>query len=372
MNQREIVNILLVDDKPANLLALETILRGLDLNVVKATSGNAALANLLELEFACIVLDVKMPEMDGFELARIIRDDERTKYVPIIFASGHQQAQTDVFKGYETGAVDYLLKPLDPTIVRSKINIFAELYRKDLGRKRAEAALTEYAEELRRSNAELDQYASIAAHDLQAPLRRINSCAELLSEKYKGEIDGEADKWLKMMCENSTRMQALIRDLLDYAKVGKKQKTVSMDLSSVVDGVLKDLSQVVDDSGAKVVHENLPTVVASLLDMQQLMQNLIGNAIKYRKKGTPPDIHLSAEKKNSMWLCKIRDNGIGIEPIYQEKLFILFSRLHSGSDYPGTGIGLAICKKIVEKYGGKIWLESFLGEGATFCFTLPG
>jgi signal transduction histidine kinase len=366
----EVVNILVVDDQEANLLAMETLLKGRDLNVVTARSGNEALAHLLETDFACLVLDVMMPEMDGFELAKIIRADERTKYVPILFASA-QQAQTDVFKGYETGAVDYLLKPLEPTIVRSKIHVFAELYRKELARKRAEAAMNAYAEELKRSNAELDRYASVVAHDLQAPLRRVASCATTLAERHRDKLDGEAGEWLEMMVENANRMQSLIADLLRYAKAGRERTTEKLDLGKIVGEVLRDLSVPIEETGAKIRYENLPTVTFNALDLRQLLQNLIGNAVKYRKPEGDPEIRVTAEKRDADWLVSVHDDGIGIDPKDAEKLFALFSRLHDSAQYPGTGIGLAICRKIVERHGGKIWIESETGRGSTFRFTIP-
>src|SRR6185437_15928290 len=282
-------------------------------------SGNEALAYLLEDEFACIVLDVKMPEMDGFELAKIIRSDERTKYIPIIFASGHQQTQSDIFKGYETGAVDYLMKPLDPTIVRGKVNVFAELCRKERARARAEAALAKQAKELQRSNAELDQYASVAAHDLQAPLRRIANYAGIFTDQYRGKLDPEAERWLTTMGENIHRMQALISDLLTYSKVGRKQETEKLDLSKLIKEVLEDLSAHIEESGAKISCGDLPTLTANKLDLRQLMQNLIGNAIKYRRKGVAPEVRIASERKGSEWTFSISDNGLGISPEDQKK-----------------------------------------------------
>lgn len=372
MSATERVNVLLVDDQPVNLLALETILKNEGLNIVKAMSGNEALGHLLETEFSCIILDVKMPDMDGFELARIIRADDRTKYIPLIFASGHQQTQLDVFKGYETGAVDYLLKPIDATVVRSKVNVFAELSRKELARRKAEAELAKYAEELKRSNSELDQYASVAAHDLQAPLRRIMSCVGIFNEEYGDKLGPDAKKWLEMMNENSKRMQTLISDLLAYSKVGKSQTAMPLDVGKTITEVLEDLAHFIEESGAKISYRDLPVVHVGALDLRQLLQNLIGNAIKYRKKDSEPEVRISAEKRDAMWLFQVADNGIGIDPTQQSKLFAIFSRLHNGPEYPGTGIGLAICKKVVERYGGKIWIESEVGKGSTFQFTLPG
>jgi two-component system, sensor histidine kinase and response regulator len=367
----ELVNILIVDDHQSNLLAIEKALGGLGLKIVKAMSGNEALAHFLDTDFACVILDVRMPEMDGFELARIIRTDERTKYIPIIFASAHERAQEDMFKGYETGAVDYLLKPLEATVVRSKIHVFAELYRKEQARKRAEMVLEEYAQELARSNAELDQYASVVAHDLQAPLRRIIGGAENLGAQNRAMLGPESERWIVMMVENAKRMQSLIRDLLTYSQVGRGQVPSKLDLKNVISEVLQDLSVAIEESEAVVIFADMPVVAACPLDLRQLMQNLIGNAVKYRRKEVKPEIHISAEKQGTRWSIRVSDNGIGFDPKYKDKLFVLFSRLHSISDIPGTGIGLAICKKIVERYGGHIEVDSEPGKGSTFQFSLP-
>jgi signal transduction histidine kinase len=371
MAVKEKVNVLAVDDNQANLLALEKILKNPDLNLVKSISGNEALACLLENEFACIILDVTMPEMDGFELAQIIRNDERTKYIPIIFASGNQRTEADIFKGYETGAVDYLLKPLDATIVRSKVNVFAELYRHELALKRAKTLLAEYAKDLQRSNEELDQFAHIAAHDLQAPIRAIAGYAEMLTEDCMEQLGDTGKEWLQRITERTARMHSLIQDLLVYSKAGRKQPSVSFDVSKTVVEVTQDLSQHIKESGAKIILGNLPTLVASPLELRQLMQNLIGNAIKYQKKDTPPEVHVSAEKADGNWRFKISDNGIGIQTEHMNKLFVIFSRLHTSNEYQGTGIGLAICKKIVARHHGKIWVESEPGKGSAFYFTLP-
>ena len=364
MSSKEKVNILVVDDKEANVLALEAILESPDLNIVKTYSGNEALAKLLEMDFACLILDVKMPDMDGLELTRIIRSDERTRYIPILFASGHQQTEVDIFKGYETGAVDYLLKPLDPTVVRSKVSVFAELFRKELACKRVE-------EQLKRSNEDLDHFASVAAHDLQAPLRAIAGGSKALSEDFKDKLGQDGEKWLKMISENVKRMENFIDDLLSYSKVGTEHDLLPLKLTGVMSEVLQNLALPIKESGAKVHYENLPgTVHAGRSELHQLLQNLIGNAIKYRKKDAAPEIKVSVEDENGDWHFQIADNGIGMEAQFLGKIFIIFRRLHN-KEYPGTGIGLAVCKKIVERRGGRIWVESTLGKGSTFHFLWP-
>lgn len=283
--------------------------------------------------------------------------------MPIIFASA-EQAQASVFKGYEYGAVDYLLKPIDPVIVRSKVHVFAELYRKELARNAAE-------EELRRSNADLDQFASFVAHDLQAPLRRIVNGAAILDEQCGKTLDPESKRWLRMMTENSQRMHMLVEDLLTYSKAGRSKETSTVHLDGLVAEVVGDLAAAIEDSGAKIHYASLPKVVGNALALRQVVQNLLGNAIKYRRKGVPPEVKLTVEKRGTDWWFQFRDNGIGIDPAQIGELFMIFRRLHGAKEYPGTGIGLAICKKIVERQGGKIWVESVPGQGSAFQFTWP-
>jgi light-regulated signal transduction histidine kinase (bacteriophytochrome) len=312
-----------------------------------------------------------MPEMDGFELAKIIRTDERTKYVPIIFASANQQTESDIFKGYETGAVDYLMKPLNPAIVRSKVHIFAELLRKEIQQKKIEARLAEYAEELQRSNAELDQFASVVAHDLKAPLRTMRGYAEALVETEQRSMNAEAQGWLAKIAESSTRLSTMVDDLLMYSKVGKQHTIAELNATEILQEVMRDLSHAIEETKAKIEYPSLPTLFANATELRQLFQNLISNAIKYRRKDETPKLKIGVQQIEHFWNFSVQDNGIGIDPKFYVRLFKIFSRLNNAEIYPGTGIGLATCKKIVERHGGKIWLDSKPGEGSTFHFSIP-
>ena len=240
-------------------------------------------------------------------------------------------------------------------------------------RKRAESHLLQKVEELNRSNEELQQFANIASHDLQEPLRMVASYTQLLSRRYKGKLDSDADEFIAFAVDGASRMQRLIHDLLAYSRVGTKGKDL-LDTSSedALQLALLNLRGAIEDSGALVSHDPLPMVRADEMQLTQLFQNLVGNAIKYQKPGIPK-VHVSAiiddEKK---WNFSVRDNGLGIDPQYFEKIFGMFQRLHKREEFAGTGIGLAICKKIVERHGGKISVESLPGEGATFRFTLAG
>ena len=232
------------------------------------------------------------------------------------------------------------------------------------------AQLEETLKELERSNKELEQFAYVASHDLQEPLRMVSSYVKLLSRRYKGKLDSDADEFIFYAVDGATRMQSMIQSLLTYSRVGSKGKAFEqVDCETVLDQALSNLAVTIEENKALVSHDPIPTVMADDLQLVQLFQNLIGNAIKYNDKDSP-QIHVSAEEKDNEWVFSVKDNGIGIDPDYRDQIFQIFSRLHE-KEYYGTGIGLAVCKKIVERHGGKIWVESEAGEGSTFYFAIP-
>jgi signal transduction histidine kinase/sarcosine oxidase delta subunit len=232
--------------------------------------------------------------------------------------------------------------------------------------------LDHHVQALARSNAELEQFAYVASHDLQEPLRAVAGCVQLLQQRYQGRLDARADELIAHAVEGATRMQALINDLLTYSRVDRRGEPLQpTDCAEILAEVLADLQVALKEGGVIVTHEALPTVLADPLHMRQLFQNLLGNAIKYRSRERPPAIHVGAKYQAGEWRFAVRDNGIGIEPQYRARIFAIFQRLHTRREYPGTGIGLAICKKIVERYGGRIWVESEPGRGSTFFFTIP-
>jgi PAS domain S-box-containing protein len=239
-------------------------------------------------------------------------------------------------------------------------------------RKKFEEQLAQTAVELKRSNEELQQFASVASHDLQEPLRVVASYTQLLAKRYKGQLDAEADEFIGYAVDGCTRMQGLIQDLLTYSRAGTKGKALrEISGEKILKEVLTNLGTTIVESGATVTHDSLPTITTDDTQLVQVFQNLVGNAIKYRSAATP-HVHVSAAKNGgNEWIFSVRDNGLGIDPKYFERIFILFQRLHGRQDYEGTGIGLAICKKIVERLGGRIWVESQLEKGSTFYFALP-
>ncbi len=238
-------------------------------------------------------------------------------------------------------------------------------------RKRAQDMLTKQAQELARSNAELEQFAYVASHDLQEPLRMITSYVQLLAKRYRGKLDEEADEFIHYAVDGANRMQTLIEDLLSYSRVSRLgQDMVATDADSVLDDVLRDLNVTISEAQAEVTHDALPRVRADASQLRQLFQNLLSNALKFRSDKAPA-IQVTAQRKGSEWQFCVSDNGIGIEPQYHERIFVIFQRLHAPGRYSGTGIGLAICKRIVERHGGKLWMTSEPGVGTTFSFTLP-
>ena len=237
--------------------------------------------------------------------------------------------------------------------------------------KRAEEELAHTVAELARSNADLAQFASVASHDLQEPLRAVAGCVELLQRRYGDKLDAQAAEWMQLTVEGAKRMQTLIRDLLAYSRVGTRGKSFERtDASTALDLALANLATAIRESGAVITHDPLPSLVADPTQMAQLFQNLIGNALKFCKERSP-EIHVGAQRGKEGWTLSVRDNGIGIEPQYRERIFVIFQRLHKRAEYPGTGIGLAICQRIVERHGGRIWVESEPGKGSTFYFTIP-
>lgn len=405
--------ILLVDDRDDNLLSIETILAPAGYTFVKARSGREALKVLLnEFDFALILMDVKMPNLNGFETASLIYQREKLRHIPIIFITANSYGDEQIFKGYMTGAVDYIYKPINPELLRAKVGVFIDLYKKNHKlmaqeqklvainkslelevheRKVSEEKvkelnhkLLENIERLESANRDLDRFAFMASHDLQEPLRKMLMFSDRLGHKYKDVLDEEGKLFITRIQHAGERMQALIKDILLFSKTSIEKPTfVESDLSEILKEVLAEMESIIIEKKANIEAEKLPQLCVNPVLMRPLFHNLISNAIKYCKKDTVPLVKIysemsvgqngngSNEQKNKYCRIYVEDNGIGFDQKYSEQIFGMFKRLHLHSEFEGTGIGLALCKKIVEEHNGFITARSKINEGSVFIISLP-
>jgi light-regulated signal transduction histidine kinase (bacteriophytochrome) len=255
---------------------------------------------------------------------------------------------------------------------KGRLRGFGKITRDITARRKAEEHLMKTMTELKRSNDELGQFAYVASHDLQEPLRMVASYTELLAQRYQGRLDSDADEFIAFAVDGCHRMQGLIQDLLSYSRAGANEEALrQVSGEDALEKALRNLRAAIGESKAIVTHDSLPAIMTDETQLVQVLQNLVGNAIKYRS-AEAPHVHVAAAKNGDQeWIFSVRDNGLGIAPEYFERIFILFQRLHGQKEFEGTGIGLAVCKKIVERLGGRIWVESQPGNGSTFFFTLP-
>ncbi|MAF09308.1 hybrid sensor histidine kinase/response regulator [Candidatus Poribacteria bacterium] len=357
--------LLVVDDEPANVELLEEMLADAGYrNVRSLTDPRRVEEAYREWRPHLVALDLNMPHMDGFQVMEQLRAiDGEDGYLPVLVLTAYQDREIR-YRALRAGARDFLTKPFDLMEVLLRIRSLLEvrlLYDQTLS---LNAQLTE-------SNADLERFAFVASHDLQEPLRSVTRYVQMLDKRYSDALDEKGVGYIGRAVEGTKRMQALILSLLDYARVGSRGEMFTLtDVDAVVDGAASDLSARIDEVGAEVTRDALPRILADQGQLAQLLQNLIGNAIKFCGDDAPT-VHVSAEQQDDAWVFAVADNGIGIEPEYGEQIFEIFQRLHGRGSYDGTGIGLAICRKIVQRHGGRIWVDSQPGEGATFRFTIP-
>ncbi len=409
------VKLLVVDDREDNLLSIETILEKDGYTIRKANSGRAALRILLkENDFTLILMDVQMPDLNGFETATLIYERERLKPIPIIFITANDHGDESVFKGYQMGGVDYIYKPINPDLLRAKVAVFAELFKKNYElraqeqkvvaanlllkkeiseRIQSEAQVTslnqlllENINQLKTTNEELQRFAYVASHDLQEPLRKIIMFGDQLVTRYDHVLQQEGCNSLERIMKASQRMQLLIRNILSFSRLTNNDGSYEVtDLNELLQGILMDLEVSISQKNAVVEIEGLPVLKVIPDQCRQLFQNLIINALKFSKPSEPPVIRINAKRvqghqvkgvatdygNNEFHNIYVSDNGIGFDTEYADTIFVLFKRLNSYDKYEGSGIGLSICKKIVEQHNGYINATSEAGGGATFVISLP-
>jgi len=406
--------ILIVDDKYENLFSLKSLLQLYAYETDTAASGEEALKKILKNEYYVIILDVQMPDMDGYEVAEAISGLNKTRDIPIIFLSAVNIDKRFIAKGYDSGGVDYITKPFDNELLLLKVRTFYRLYqqRKELKmveealrheiemRKRSQQEveqinaslefkveertrdLTQLNKDLENRNAELAQYAYLASHDLQEPLRKIITFIKIIDEKYLANTP-EAKKEMSKVITSSERMRNLINALLSYSKLSAGSLFTLVNLNDIIKDALADLELTIKEKQATIQVNTLPDIEAIPAQMRQLFQNLLSNALKFSNSTIQPEIKIYSElvddlsleamtvKKGRYARIHVCDNGIGLDESYIDKIFVIFQRLHGKTQYEGTGIGLAIVKKIVEKHNGLIGVKSKEEAGATFSVVLP-
>jgi len=400
--------ILIVDDKRENLLALRTALDELDAEWVEASNGNDALMATLHHHFALAILDILMPGMDGYELAALLRGDPRTCHLPIIFMTAAYGEEHQIFKGYDLGAVDYLVKPYNPRVLLSKVNVFLDLSRamdqaqeakrevqrinaeleervqqrtqeletaqREIQRINAEleARVRRRTRELETANQDLESFSYSVSHDLRAPLRAIDGFIGILREDYGSSLDEEGLRLFGVVSDNARMMGRLIDDILAISRAGRLElEHTLVDMNALVDEVWARLSEQPGVHRVEFFRDDLPAVSGDVRALRQVWQNLLGNALKFSRKRTPAHIEVSAERRDDLVWYAVKDNGAGFDPGSADRLFVLFQRLHGPKEFEGTGVGLAIVKRFIERHGGQLTAEGVIGVGAKFRFGLP-
>jgi two-component system sensor histidine kinase/response regulator len=363
--------LLIVDDKPENLLTLEVVLKELDVEIIRAMSGNEALKATLHHDFVLALLDIQMPEMDGYELASILREEEKTSRLPFIFISAVYTSNLNVFKGYEQGAFSFITKPFQPEILINKVKFFIEKHEQEAALFELNKTLATKNEELETSNKELESFSYTVSHDLRAPLRALDAYSKILGEEYAGILDDEGKKLLGSIQSNAKKMGLLVDSLLAFSKLGKQEMQKSrVNMNELVESVLKDVSFSIPHK-ASIKKGKLLPASADLFLLHQVWVNLISNALKYSSKKEKPEVEIGSSISGNEITYYVKDNGAGFNMKYANKLFGVFQRLHSANEFEGTGIGLAIVHRIITRHGGNIWAEAEIDKGATISFTLP-
>lgn len=367
------VDILIVDDDATKRFALKAILSPLGQNLIEAASGTDALRQLLKQDFAVILLDVRMPGMDGFETAQLVRQRPRSELTPIIFVTALASAETDMGRGYDLGAVDFVFAPVVPAIMRAKVSVFVELYKAQQELRRYRTQLERLVQErttaLTAINRELEAFSYSVSHDLRAPLLAFDGLNQSLLEHYGEKLDPRAKDYLQRMRLASERMTSVFDGLQTLFRLtsGEIHRETS-DISAMAAEIVEEMRAADPDRKVDVKIAEGLTASADPRLARILLTNLISNAWKFTAKKPAAQVEIGAEIVDGDTRLFVRDNGVGFDMIYAHKLFGAFQRLHSQSEFPGVGIGLATLRRIVNRHGGRAWAEGAVGEGATFYF----
>lgn len=395
MEESNEIKILLVDDRQENLLALETILENGTYKFIKANSGRNALECLLdEQDFYLIIMDVVMPGMDGFETASLIYSRKKLQHIPIIFLTA-MDIEENIYRGYKTGAVDYIRKPFIPDILRVKVEAFIDLtiknrklliqeeklkqINKSLEKEIQERKLSE--QKVRSLNKDLEQkllelqsldaFAYSVSHDLMSPVNNINGLASLSLSKFGKDLNPDLKKMFSMILDSSQKMADLIKSLLLFSReTNAELNKAELDMNAIVENVIAEIGTYKNIDRFDIQIEDLPIVYGDNSMIKQVWVNFISNAIKYSQKTENPQIKVGALTDNGSITYYVKDNGAGFNMKNYDKLFGVFQRLHNAKDFEGTGVGLSIVKRIIERHGGKVWAESEPNRGAAFYFSL--
>jgi signal transduction histidine kinase len=365
------MTILNVDDNEPSRYVRSHILSHAGFEVYEAGTGGAALQVITERNPDLILLDMNLPDVHGIEVCRQIKSSPVSASIIVLQISASSTTAPHAKMALDSGADAYLTEPVDPDVLVATVKALLRLRKAERDLSAANERLLQLNQDLHRSNEDLEQFAFAASHDLQEPLRTVISFVGLLQRTAREKLAGAELEYLSYIIEGSRRMRVLIDDLLRYSQIGQRREPSQVvDLNIVLAWTIENLREGISDSAAQISADQLPCVIGDESQLGHVLQNLIGNAIKYAQPGVPPEVHLSAGREGDFWLIRVRDNGIGIDETYFQLVFAAFKRLH-GKEVPGTGIGLAICRKVIEVHGGRIWVESKRGCGSTFCFTLP-
>ncbi|MFO1499526.1 MAG: ATP-binding protein [Verrucomicrobiota bacterium] len=386
LDPNERVNILIVDDAPGKLVAHESVLLNLGEVVCKASSGREALELLLKREFAVILLDVNMPDMDGFETAAMIRQRPKYEHTPIIFITAYNTSDLDRLKGYDIGAADYIFLPVIPEVLQAKVKVFVELAKqRRIIERQAQTLATQNEQQqaqiriiqelngkLQAANEELEAFSYSVSHDLRSPLRAMQGYAHAVLEDYGHRLEPEGVDFLQRINKAAVRMDGLVQDVLAYSRLAKADIQIGpVDLDALIKEIVRDSRRLNQVKASVSLQAPLHPVLGHEACLTQCLSNLLENSAKFMAPGTVPQILVRTESVGTKVRLWVEDNGIGIDPSQHGRIFQMFGRVHHSSAYEGTGMGLTIVKKAVERMNGMLGVESALGQGSKFWIELP-